>query len=138
MAFEVFDKRAAPPTDQPWVTIQKGGTLSLNRTAYEALGSPAAVQLLFDREEQLIGFRATDPEGPIAYPVRTTSAKNRSQNSTWLVSGMAFCKNYGIDASKARRFQPRMENDLLIVDLKKEYADATGYRARRWGAPTED
>ena len=134
MPFEVFDKRSVPTTDQPWMTIQKGGTLSLNRAAFEALGSPEAVQLLFDREEQIIGFKVADPESPIAYPVRQTSPKKQSKNSNWVVAGTAFTKHYGIDASSARRFRSKMENEILMVDLKQEHADATGPRARRWGA----
>jgi hypothetical protein len=138
MPFEVFDKRAVPATDKPWVTIQKRGTFSLNRAAHEALDSPEAVQLLLDRERQIIGFRATDPDGPIAYPVRRTSAKRQTQNSTWVISGGGFCKYYGIDATKARRFIASMEDDVLTVDLNSEFADATAYRMRRYGTSYDE
>jgi hypothetical protein len=138
MPFEVFDKRAIPTTDKPWVTIQKRGAFSLNRASHEALDGPKAVQLLYDAERQLIGFKATDPEGPIAYPVRRTSAKRQTRNSTWVISGAGFCKYYGIDASKARRFKATMENDILIVDLNSEAADATAYKARRYGTPYDE
>ena len=137
MPFEVFDKRAVPTTDQPWVTIQKGGAFSLNRAAHEALDGPEAVQLLYDPEERLIGFRATDPQGPIAYPVRRTSAKRQTRNSTWVISGAGFCKYYGIDTSKARRFHATLKNDILVVDLNSEFADATAYKARRYGTSPE-
>ncbi|MFC3297821.1 hypothetical protein ACFOD2_16695 [Clavibacter michiganensis subsp. insidiosus] len=39
------------------MTIQKRGLMSINRAAYEAIGKPEGVELLWDPERKLIGFR---------------------------------------------------------------------------------
>ncbi len=125
MGFEVFDKRAATSSKTPMVTIQKGGHFSLNRAAYEAVGTPEAVELLYDREEKLIGFRPASPDLPRAYPVKSlgTNATGR------LVAGQAFCKYYDIDASVARRYTVEMQDGILVLDLKGESNIVTGPRA---------
>lgn len=125
MGFEVFDKRAATSSKTPMVTIQKGGHFSLNRAAYEAMGAPEAVELLYDREEKLIGFQSAPPDRPRAYPVKTlgTNATGR------LVSGQRFCKYYDIDADVARRYEVQMQDEILVLDLKGENNVVTGPRS---------
>ena len=54
--FEVFTRRMVPLVKQPTATLQKRGTMSLNKAAHVALGSPDAVELLYDRAEQIIGM----------------------------------------------------------------------------------
>lgn len=108
------------------VTIQKGGHFSLNRAAYEILGTPEAVELLYDRENELIGFQPASPKSPRAYPVKTlgTNATGR------LIAGRAFCKYYDIDATVARRFEVEMhDGGILVIDLKSESNVVTGPRA---------
>lgn len=125
--FEVFDKKAAPSTKEPWVTIQKKGLLSLNRSAAEALGTPEAVELLFDRNAQVMGFRPASPDSPRAFIMRK-QGKNPGRNANYLIGGTAFCKYYDIDTSIARRYKPEMNGNVLTVDLKQDYAIATGPR----------
>ncbi len=126
MPFEVFDKRSATASKNPLVTIQKGGYFSLNRAAYQAMGEPEAVELLFDREEQLIGFRPADPTSPRAFPVRS---QGKHSPSTLMITGRAFTKYYDIDASTARRYGVEMRDGVLVLDLKSESVDVTGPRA---------
>ena len=57
MPFEIYKRQRAPASIEPAVTIQKRGTFSLNSAAYAVLGSPKAVELLYDRERELIGLR---------------------------------------------------------------------------------
>ncbi len=125
MGFEVFDKRASTSSKTPMVTIQKGGHFSLNKAAYDLMDRPDAVELLYDREKKLIGFRSTSPTRPLAYPVKSlgTNATGR------LVAGQAFCKYYDIDASVARRYEVRMDGDILVLDLKGESNVVTGPRS---------
>ena len=130
MPFEVFDKKSVPSTTEPWVTIQKKGLLSLNRTAAEALGTPEAVELLFDREEEIIGFRSADLNNPRAFQLRK-QGKNPTRNSNYLVAGTAFCNYYKIDTSFARRYKPKMNSGILTVDLKQDYAIASGPRLKK-------
>ena len=123
--FEVFQRRAAPVVNQPFVTIQARGTMSLNRAAFEALGEPAAVELLYDRAERLVGFRPVDPTAPHAYQPR-----KQGKTANYIVSGTAFTQYFGIETGAARRYPAAMQDGVLVVDLKQPGTDATGVRAR--------
>lgn len=127
--FEVFNRRAAPVTTQPLVTIQKRGTMSFNRAAFEALGEPEAVELLFDRQERIVGFRPVGGDVPHAYRPRK---QGRTYN--YLVAGQAFTQHYGIETDTARRYPAAMLDGVLIVDLKADSVVATGPRAKDGGA----
>jgi hypothetical protein len=120
-----FNRRAAPVTKQPLVTIQKRGTLSLNGAAYEALGEPAAVELLYDLTERLVGFRPVDPEATHAYVPR-----RQGRAANYLVSGSAFTKYFDIETDTAMRYTAEKVDGVLVVDLKQPGTDATGVRAR--------
>ncbi len=123
--FEVFNRRTAPSTTQPLVTIQKRGTMSLNRSAFEALGEPDAVELLYDREERLLGFRPVDPAVPHAYRPR-----KQGNAANYILAGQAFTQYYGVETGTARRYRAKLLDDVLVVDLKQPGTDATGPRAR--------
>lgn len=129
MPFEVFDKKSVPSTTQPWLTIQKKGLLSLNRVAMDALGAPEAVELLYDREEQIVGIRPADKDSPRSFPARK-QGKRETANPNYLIAGQAFCNYYGIETGFARRYKPEMRGNILTVDLRSEYADATGPRTK--------
>lgn len=124
MGFETFKRQRAPVTAEPAVTVQKRGTLSMNAAAYAALESPEAVELLYDREERLMGLRKIDPSAEHAYMVRPLG---RGGNS-WLISGRAFTVYYGIPTDTARRWLGRVEDGLLVVDLKAASVQVTGNR----------
>ena len=126
MGFEVYDKRRASASKHPYVTIQRKGPFSFNRAAYELMGSPNAIELLYDRDEERIGFRPTSPDRPQAFPVRA-----QGKNSvTHIVAGQSFTKHYGLDTSLARRYPVRMEDKILVLDLRGDSVEVTGPRAR--------
>ena len=126
MGFEVFDKRGAVASKHPYVTIQRRGPFGINLAAYELMGKPEAVELLYDREQELIGLRPVPPDRPRAFPVRA-----QGKNSvTFMVAGQAFAKHYELDTSVARRYAVRMEGDVLVLDLRGESVDVTGPRAK--------
>jgi len=131
MPFEPFDKRTAAATKSPMVTIQRQGSFSLNKAAHAAIGSPDAVELLFDRENQLVGFRPVAPTSPRAFPVRPQGPNA----GTLMVAGQAFTKYYAIDTSKARRYPIEVRNedgqDILVVDLRGDSIEVTSPAGRR-------
>jgi hypothetical protein len=129
MGFEVFNKRLAPLSKTPSVTIQKRGLMSLNRAAYALLGEPKAVELLYDREERVIGLRPVSEDVPHAYPLRAQSSKQ--QAGPLMLAGTAFTQHYDIDTSVSRRWVPRMRGEVLCIDLKQEGVEATSNRGRR-------
>jgi hypothetical protein len=126
MPFEEFDKRSAIASKTPFVTIQMSGLFTMNGAAYELMGKPEAVTLLYDKEEQLIGFKPANKDRPRAYPVRPMA---KSQ-STYTVAGQAFKNHYGIDTSVARRYGVEMRDGVMVVDLKSESIEGTGPRRR--------
>lgn len=125
MPFEVFDKRAAVASKNPMVTIQKGGSFSLNKAAYDLMGSPETVELLFDPLERLIAFRPVPSTSTRAYPVRP-QGKNAV---TFMIAGRAFAKHYELDTDIARRYSAERHDDMLVLDLKSDSIDVTGPRA---------
>jgi hypothetical protein len=125
MPFEVFDRKAATASKNPMISIQKQGSFSLNRAAYKLLGEPEHVELLYDPEEKLIGFREVSDNSPRAYPVRPQG----ESAATLMIAGQAFTKYYGIDTSLARRYSVEMVDNILVLDLKGESTVVTGPRA---------
>ena len=56
--FDVFDRRAVPRVREPTVTIQKDAMFSLSQAAYEAMGKPVAVELLYNAKARMIALRS--------------------------------------------------------------------------------
>lgn len=123
--FEVFKRQSVPITKEPMVTIQKRGNISLNQAALVALGEPESVELLFDKEERLIGFRSVDSATPHAYHVR-----RQSNSRSVLIAGRAFTQYFDIDTDVARRYSATVQGDILVVDLNGEHTVVTGPRDR--------
>ncbi len=132
MSFEVFTRRLAPLGKTPSFTIQKRGTLSLNRSAYALLGEPEAVELLYDRDNSVVGMRPVGSDGPHAYPFRPLSKPRADDEDRGpvVVAGTAFTQYYGIDTTVSRRWVPEMHDGVLCVDLKQEGTVATSNRSR--------
>lgn len=139
MGFETFTKRMVPLAKAPYVTIQKRGTMSFNAAANAALGNPEAVELLYDRDEKIMGVRKVDPTVEHAYPLRSPAQTDRS----FILSGTAFTKFYGIETEVSVRRQAYMEGDILCIDLKQPGTVVTSNRrgtgaGSRSEGPTDD
>jgi hypothetical protein len=123
--FETFKRGGMPSRGEPAVTIQKRGALSLNAAAYETIGSPGYVELLYDREERRIGIRASDLS-PHAYVVRGVG----ENEATHVVSGKAFLNYYEIPRGVARRWIAEEQDGILVIDLKQPGTDVSGHNSR--------
>ncbi|MDQ1249618.1 MAG: hypothetical protein QG597_3993 [Actinomycetota bacterium] len=128
MAFKVFEKGSAPIPSVPSVTIQKRGLMSINRAAYEMLGAPAGVELLWDSERRVIGLRAASIDSPNAYPARPQSPN--SAKGPMLIAGSLFTRFVGLDTTDAYRWVPFMEEDVLCIDLNKPGQKVLSNRAK--------
>jgi hypothetical protein len=133
VAFEVFKKRMVPLTGAPYATIQKRGTVSLNKAAHHLLGSPEAIELLYDAESRVIGFRTVETSVEHAYTVRSMGGASRSDTAatTYMISGTAFFNYYEIDTSEARRYPVELVDGILCLDLKREGTVVTSNRLGR-------
>jgi hypothetical protein len=126
--FESFSKRLLPSRGTPVVTIQRRGAMSLNRSAWSAIDSPKAVELLFDRTSHIVGLRPVEPDADNAYPVRPAT----SAAGPFLISAMAFSHFYEIDTTVARRWPAYVEDGVLCVDLRSNAGvPVTSNRAAR-------
>jgi hypothetical protein len=135
MGFQVFEKGSAPVSSVPAATIQKRGLISLNRTAFELLHSPEAVELMWDPDERLIGFRSAPLSNPNAYPVRAQNAS--SSKGPVLIAGSLFTRFIGLDTSEAKRWVPTLNDDILVIDLNTPGQKVTSNRSRA-GATSSD
>jgi hypothetical protein len=134
MPFEVFDKRMTPLAKAPSVTIQKRGVISLNKAAHDLVDNAETVELLYDRDRQVMALRAADDSSPHAYAVRNGSKRGPGQA---IVSATAFTQHYGIDTTATRRWKPFIEDGMLCVDLTQEGTVITGNRTKPT-APAQD
>ncbi len=126
--FQVFKKRTVPLVKQPYVTIQKRGVFSLNKAAHDELGTPEAIELLYDPDEKIVGIRGVKASVEHAYPLRSGVA---NRESSFLVSGRAFTQYYGIETDVSRRWPAYMDDGILCIDLKQPRTDVTGNRNGR-------
>ena len=128
MAFKVFEKGSAPVATVPSATIQKRGMISLNRAAFNLIGAPSAVQLLWDEERRVIGLQAAAIDSPNAYPARPQSAK--ADKGPVLIAGSLFTRFIGLDTSDAHRWVPAVEDGILCIDLNKPGQKVLSNRAK--------
>lgn len=112
--FEEFDRKSSPSNTTPLITIQARGTCSANRAAFEALGSPEGIKLLYDKKRRVIGIRPADPKERNAYAMRKQPASD-----SYLFSGTAFANHNGIPIGETRRYQAHVHGEILTVDLKE-------------------
>lgn len=132
MAFELFQKGSAPIPSVPSVTIQKRGLFSLNDAAQSLIGTPEAIQFLWDSERRLIGLKPVSLDTSNAYPARRQVTSSRSTNrGPVLIAGTMFTKFIQLDTSKARRWIPRLEDGLLIIDLNNPGTPVSSNRGRQ-------
>ena len=83
----------------------------LNDQAYEALGKPRAIDILYDEAEPLrMGIRG-DSEGDYT-PRRAQNAKG------WLLSGSSFLRFIGHYPTETQRYRPPPPTEgVLAIDL---------------------
>lgn len=115
MGFEVYEKGSAPIATVPSVTVQKRGLISVNRAAHALMREPEAVELLWDKERQIVGLRPVPIDAPNAYPVRAQTAN--SSRGPLLIAGNLFTKFIGLPTEVAHRWTPRMEGEVLCIDV---------------------
>jgi hypothetical protein len=102
--------------------------MTINRVAYGMLGGPEAVELMYNKQNRVIGVRQVSPKEPYAFPLRG-QGRREQEPSNYLVAVQAFTKHYGIDTSVAMRYPVEMQEDILIVPLSRGTV-ATGPRAK--------
>ena len=121
--WEVFTGRSKPVVKHPVVSVQTRGNISFNRLAYETLGQPAALELLFNVKSNAFALRPADPNQHTSYPVR-----KQPNSISYLISAQAFCKMYGIGIDRTRRYAAELINGMLVVSLVKPISEPVDRR----------
>ncbi len=120
--FERYRRTNPPAPKGPFVTVHKRGNISFNRSAFELLGEPEALELLFSKPDRVIGLKAAPPGGPYSFAVKGAPGRTPgSKPSSYRVNCISFVNHYGIDHGVSRRYEaePR-EDGILVVDLKQD------------------
>lgn len=113
--FELFTQRATPNEARPLATIQKRGTLGLNKSAVESIGKPDVVELLFNPEKRVMAIRPARPDSQHTYMLRKQGASD-----SYLLSMLAFAAHWRIPLGQARRYEGTTEDGALLIDLNQE------------------
>lgn len=114
--FEPFTgRRLRLASRQPRVTLLRGGIFGINRAAYELLGEPRAVLLLYDREHRAIGLRPAAVDDPYAH--RLTK---RTTSESYTVRARRFLRHYEIDEERPLLWNTiRRHEDIVVLVLEE-------------------
>ncbi len=126
--WETFQGRQQPyrSTKEPRVTLGPKGTFYLNGVAFEALGSPAAVEMQNDGDIRKIGLIPTDPSKSNAFKI-VPHGKNGTYKR---VCASSFCRHLRIKPRETIVFNNiDIDNDgRLVLDLGSTTAIGRGAR----------
>lgn len=119
MAFEKYIRRPAwgEFTDTPQVALSKDGAIRFNRAAHSlAHPIPERVELFFDRDNNLIGFKAGDGWSSVQL------SKVGGQGNTLQYYSRGFARHVGWIGNPTRRYLLEWsdEHGMFIIDLNGE------------------
>ena len=100
----------------PVVTLQASGGMAFNDLAYDLLGRPSHIVLLYDRKDSLIGFEPGEAQQSYAFPVR--NAGGAGDASSWALSTRSFYAYYELEPEATQRFKATKQDDIVVIDLK--------------------
>jgi hypothetical protein len=100
MPLELYKPQGPRRTKEATVTIQKDKTfsLNLNRSAWEAIGEPQHVHLLFDPDERLVVIRPAEETSLAAMNVK------KYVDRYFRISASGFINHYAIPYDPSRRY----------------------------------
>jgi len=113
------------------VTLNSRGVMLFNSRAFEAIGSPAAAELMFDEESRVIGLRPRDLRFQNAFPFRHIQRAPKYKYR--ILHAAPFCRHFDIKPKNTVLFtQPDMDNDgTLLLALESAVSVGRGSRSVR-------
>ncbi|PZS17434.1 MAG: hypothetical protein DLM57_08420 [Pseudonocardiales bacterium] len=132
--FETFRKTLVPLKRDPTITVQKRGTMSLNKAAQVLLGAPAAVELLYDASARTIGLRPVSARADHGYCLRSSTGTDAGP---FVISAMAFLHFYDIYPEATLRWVAYLAGDVLCINLEDDATAVTSNRAFKSPTPSE-
>jgi hypothetical protein len=122
--FEIFRRGAAPIGKQPYVTLNKRGVFLINKAAYQAIGQPQAVIMMFDPSEKIVGMQPVEAGTADAYAVHTTT-----RDRSFLVSGKAFCNYYELPLGTSIRYPASVNDGILCINIAEGGTEVSSNRS---------
>jgi hypothetical protein len=118
MAFEKFSRKSAGKSSEPFVTIQRRGTFSMNAASAKLLsgGQPVEklpLELFYDKDEKAVGLRRAN--GNAATSPDVYYLRKQPSSESYIVSGQAFTIHYKIDTSVSRRYRATLTDDGILT-----------------------
>jgi hypothetical protein len=97
------------------VSIKRDCKMYFNKKAFEALGAPDGVALMYDSREKLIGVRASPLNRRETFLLRK---KNRKETG-WTINALNFCRRHDIDPGETLAFTnvEIIDGPILLLDL---------------------
>lgn len=112
MQWEIFTGKASARSGEGDVRITLGrNTFYLNGKAFEAFGSPDAVELMFEGNQRIIGLRPIAPDKRNAFRIR----RHGSGGNYKRIAVAAFCRHIRLDTRRTVLFdQPEIDNEGVM------------------------
>lgn len=99
-------------SDKYRVTLGPRGVMYLNEASWKALGSPKAIEFLFDEKLRTIGIERSEPYRENSFPV-----KDKSGTRGKIISAAAFYNHLGIRSKRTVQFHDVTVDDDGIMAL---------------------
>ena len=107
------------------VTINSRGVIYLNIRAWTALGSPSAVEMMFDKHRNVIGLMPADPFRPEVFPV-----KDKKNTRGKIISASAFCTHFLVKVCRTGMFNEVEIDQDGVMSLSLLSLSAVGRGSR--------
>ena len=109
------DDGVAPAWSGIYVTLNREGTIALNKVAYNRMGAPAAFHIFFDKTNSRIALKPTALSMKHAY----RAGKNKNHGGR-LIRAYRLLTHFGIKIPETLEFKdPEIDLDgQLILDLR--------------------
>jgi len=120
-----FDDPGTPRIAKLHVSISPTGGMNLSRNAYEALGKPSHVVMLWDADTETIGLRPVPPRTLNAFQLYDSG-----RSGAYRFHALRFVEKHKIKLDFTVRFPTaRIEDGVLILELNQ------GVRSPRFVRP---
>ena len=112
------------------ITLNSKGVMLFNKRAYEAMGSPAAAELMFDEGSNTIGLKPRDIRFQNSFPFKSKAHGVSKKYNYRIISASPFCKHFDIHPKSTILFTtPDLDNDgTLLLDLNTAVSVGRGSR----------
>jgi hypothetical protein len=107
------------------VTMDPRGVIYMNEKAWDVLGRPEAVEMMFDKTRRTIGLAPSDPDVPEAFPV-----KPKKGTRGRIVSASAFCTHFLIKVMRTALFNEVEVDADGVMSLSLDTISAVSRGAR--------